>query len=225
MSSERVLFGRRKGKPLSARRRKLMATLYPVLHIELDRPEQTPAALFADPRDRLVLEIGFGGGEHLVAAATANPGTGYLGVEPFVNGLARAVSEIDRLGLTNIRLFDDDAGLLMDSLPASVVDTVELPFPDPWPKRRHWKRRFVRPANLDRLARILKPGGTLLIATDVPAYAEWSLAQVRGHGAFRWTARCADDWRQPPGDWIPTRYEGKAVLAGRRPVYLRFARR
>ncbi len=220
----RSLFGRRKGKPLSARRGDLMRRVYPLLRIASDG-EVDPQSLFPSPVETIVMEIGFGAGEHMIAAAAARPATGFIGVEPFVNGMARAVSEIDRLGLRNIRLYDDDAGALMDRMPPSRIDCVELPFPDPWPKRRHWKRRFVRQRNLDRVARVLRPGGIFVVATDIADYAAWTLQNVRAHAAFRWVARRPGDWRDPPDGWAPTRYEAKARQAGREPVYLVFARR
>ena len=172
----------------------------------------------------LVLEIGFGAGEHLTTAANEDRDTGFIGVEPFVNGMARAVSEVDRLGLRNVRLFDGEAGSLMDWLPAGSVDRIELLYPDPWPKRRHHKRRFVSPENLDRAARLLAAGGSFVLATDIASYAEWSLIRFRRHPSFSWTARQADDWRQPFTDWTRTRYETKARAAARRSVYLRFER-
>ena len=221
----RTLFGRRIGKPLSARRQRLMNDVFPVLRLDTRSPSPSDIyRLFPVAMRRVVLEIGFGAGEHLTSAAASDGDTGFIGVEPFVNGMASAVAEIDRLGLRNVRLFDGDAGCLMDWLPAGSIVRVELLYPDPWPKRRHRKRRFVSPANLDRAARLLTPGGSFVLATDVASYAEWSLVRFRDHPAFRWTAREADDWRRPFAGWTRTRYEAKALAAARRSVYLHYER-
>ncbi len=220
------LYGRRKGKPLSPRRLRLMATLFRALAIDIDAPPPAAlATLFAGAPARVSLEIGFGGGEHLVAAAAADPASGFIGVEPYLNGMASAVAAIDDADLTNIRLFDGEASRLLDWLPPASLDAVDLLYPDPWPKKRHWKRRFVAPDNLDRLARVLKPGGLFRFASDIPSYVEWTLGHTVGHPAFAWTAARADDWRLPFPGWPGTRYEAKAVAAGRIPTYLVFARR
>ena len=220
------LYGRRKGKPLSARRTHLMATAYRSLAIDLAAPHPAPlAGIFPVPVDAIRLEIGFGGGEHLVRAATAEPSTGFIGVEPFVEGMAKAVAAIDAVGLRNIRLFDGDAVDLLDWLPAGSLSGVDLLYPDPWPKRRHWKRRFVNKGNLDRLARVLKPGGGFRFASDINSYVEWTLFYVLGHPGFAWTATRADDWRKPFPGWPGTRYEAKALREGRTPTYLTFVRR
>ena len=219
------LYGRRKGKPLSPRRVHLMATDFRVLAIDVD--EAAPAglaALFPHRPAMIVLEIGFGAGEHLIAGAAAAPATGFIGVEPFLNGMANAVAAIHDAGLTNIRLFDGEAVRLLDWLPAASLDRVDLLYPDPWPKRRHWKRRVVSAENLDRLARVLKPGGVFRFASDIPAYVEWTLALTLAHPAFAWTATRADDWRRPFPAWPGTRYEAKALAAGRTPTYLAFRR-
>lgn len=201
-----------------------MDELLPRLRINVAAPPPDLASLFDGDIDDVHLEIGFGAGEHLVANALAHPRRGCIGVEPFVHGLSRAVHDIDRLGLGNVRLFDDDAAFLLDWLPAGSIARIELPFPDPWPKKRHHKRRFVNATNLDRLARVLRPEGALLIATDWPDYAAWSLGRVRAHPAFAWTARRPADWREPPSGWASTRYQEKAVAAGRTSTFLAFRR-
>jgi tRNA (guanine-N7-)-methyltransferase len=224
--AQQRLYGRHKGRPLSARRTTLLAEAYPKLAIDLAQP--TPAQLtdiFAPRPARVILEIGFGGGERLVAEAANNQDTGFIGVEPFVNGLAKALAGIVDGGLTNVRLFDGNASDLLDWLPPSSLARVDLLYPDPWPKKRHWKRRFVSPANLDRLARVLQPGGRLRIASDIASYVEWTLAHLQRRSEFFWTAERADDWRLSFGDWIPTRYEDKAKRAGRTPTYLEYRRR
>jgi len=220
------LYGRRKGKPLSPRRAGLMATFFRDRVIDLAQP--VPAAignLFPHSPERVALEIGFGAGEHLVANALAYPDAGFIGVEPYLNGMATAVAAIHDQGLANIRLFDGDAARLLDWLPATSLEGVDLLYPDPWPKKRHWKRRFVSPDNLDRLARVLKPGGTFCFASDIESYVEWTLSHLTRHPDFEWTAERADDWRKPFPGWPGTRYEAKALREGRRPTYLAFRRR
>ncbi len=220
------LYGRRKGKPLSPRRAGLMATLYRERAVDIDAPPpSTLAALFPGAPAHVSLEIGFGGGEHLIAAATAAPDAGFIGVEPYLNGMASAVAAIHDRALANIRLFDGDASRLLDWLPVASLDAVDLLYPDPWPKKRHWKRRFVSPENLGRLARVLKPGGAFRFASDIPSYVAWTLRHTLRHPAFAWTAERADDWRLPFAGWPGTRYEAKAIAAGRTPTYLTFARR
>lgn len=220
-----TLYGRRKGKPLSPRRARLMATKFPALAIDTARPSPADVAtLFAHRPSAVSLEIGFGAGEHLVAAAAAAPTSGFIGVEPFLNGMASAVAAIQDNGLRNVRLFDGEAARLLDWLPQAALDTVDLLYPDPWPKKRHWKRRFVGDHNLDRLARVLKPGGLFRFATDIASYVEWTLIHALRHPAFEWTAEHADDWRKPFHGWLGTRYEAKALREGHRPTYLTFRR-
>ena len=220
------LHGRRKGKPLSPRRTGLMATLFRQRAIDIGAPPPPALAmLFANAPQRVFLEIGFGGGEHLIAAATADGQAGFIGVEPYLNGMASAVAAIHDRGLANVRLFDGDAAHLLDWLPQASLTAVDLLYPDPWPKKRHWKRRFVSPENLDRLARGLSPGGAFRFASDIPSYVEWTLLHTLRHPAFAWTAERADDWRRPFAGWPGTRYEAKALRQGRRPTYLSFTRR
>jgi len=220
------LFGRRKGKPLSPRRAGLMATLFRQRAVDIDQPPPASlAALFPGAPAEVSLEIGFGGGEHLVAAAAAAPEAGFIGVEPYLNGMASAVAAIHDADLANIRLFDGEASRLLDWLPTASLAAVDLLYPDPWPKRRHWKRRFVSAENLDRLARVLAPGGRFRFASDIPSYVEWTLFHTLRHAAFAWTAERADDWRLPFPGWQGTRYEAKAIVAGRRPTYLSFTRK
>ncbi len=225
-ASRELFYGRRLGRPLRPGRQALMDGLLPRLRFGLPPDGRLdPAALFARPPASLWLEIGFGGGEHLAAQAARHPEIGFIGSEVFVNGVAALLGLVDRAGLGNVRIWPDDARPLIDALPDSCLARVFLLFPDPWPKRRHAFRRFIGPANLDRLARVMAPGAELRVASDDAGYVAWTLAQVRRHPAFRWTARRADDWRRPPADWAPTRYEAKAVAAGRRPAYLCFRRR
>lgn len=221
----RLVHGRRVGHRLRARQQTLVDDLLPRLRIDLadGRPIDT-AALFPFAADRIWLEIGFGGGEHLAQQAAAHPRTGFIGCEPFVNGVAKLLTEIDDRGLGNIRIHDGDARDLLDLLPEAAVDRVFLLYPDPWPKKRHHKRRFINRETVGILARILADGGELRVASDIPDYVRWTLIHVLGDGDFRWTAERASDWRNRPDDWPQTRYERKALDAGRVPAYLVFRR-
>jgi tRNA (guanine-N7-)-methyltransferase len=187
--------------------------------------ELDPRSLF-DRRPRAVwLEIGFGGGEHLAAQAAAHPEIGFIGVEPFVSGVARLLAACEAAALGNVRVLVDDARLLLAALPAGSIDRTFILFPDPWPKVRHHKRRIVSSGTVADLARVLAPGAELRLATDDPAYARWMLEALVREPRLAWLAERARDWRARPDDWPPTRYEAKALAAGRRPVYLRFLRR
>jgi len=203
----------------------LMESLLPRLAVDVGAPPPDPLArLFARPVDDVGLEIGFGGGEHLVAQAADRTRRGFIGCEPFVNGMAKALTLIEVRGLDNIRLHFGDASDLIAWLPAGALASVDLLYPDPWPKRRHWKRRFVQDASVTGLARVLRPGGEFRFVTDWPDYAQWTLARLICSPLFVWTAERADDWRQPWPGFTPTRYEAKAKHAGRPPCYLVFRR-
>jgi tRNA (guanine-N7-)-methyltransferase len=218
-----AFFGRRKGKALRPGQETLVEHVLPRLAGPAEGPVD-PAALFGRPPPRLVLEIGFGGGEHLAANAAAHPETGFIGCEPFVNGMAKMLAAIERDGLANVRLWDRDATDLLPRLPDGAVDEIYLLYPDPWPKRRQRKRRFVSPGTVRAFARVLKVGGRFRFASDIDDYAGWTLARVLADPAFRWTAARADDWRLPWAGWPGTRYEAKALREGRRPTYLAFER-
>jgi tRNA (guanine-N7-)-methyltransferase len=188
-------------------------------------PIADPHGLYHPRVQTLWLEIGFGGGEHLAAQAAAHPEIGFIGCEPFINGVVSALGHIARQRLANVRLWPDDARLLLDRLPDAMLDRVFLLFPDPWPKARHKKRRFVSPENLDRLARLMRPGAELRLGSDDVDYVDWMLAHLDAHPAFESTRRdAADRWLRPP-DWVPTRYEAKAAKQGVRPAYLGYRRR
>ena len=219
-----AFFGRRKGHPLRARQAALFATLFPRLALDLNTPATDLRTLFAAAVDDVHLEIGFGGGEHLVARAKAGPHIGFIGAEPFVNGMAKALAAIDEAKLANIRLHHADAVALLDWLPKASLGRIDLIYPDPWPKRRHWKRRFVNSENIARLARVLRAGGEFRFASDWANYAEWTLSRFTRAGDFVWTAERADDWRRPWADFSRTRYEAKAIREGRAPCYLAFRR-
>ena len=220
-----AFFGRRRGKALRPAQAEALRTLLPVLRLDLLQPPPTDLqTLFSAPVRSILLEIGFGGGEHFLFRAAEAPETGFIGVEPFVNGMAKCVSVLAGAPRSNVRLFDDDATRLLDWLPPASVDNVDLLYPDPWPKKKHWKRRFVSPINLDRLARALKPGGRFRFASDIDTYVNWTLQHCRAHPAFDWLAATANDWRRPYDGWPGTRYEAKAKRQGRVPAYLTFLR-
>jgi tRNA (guanine-N7-)-methyltransferase len=220
-----AFFGRRKGHALRAHQAALMDTLLPKLAIDLGaRPPPDLGTLFSPPADSVRLEIGFGGGEHIIGQAEQHPRTGFIGVEPFVNGMAKALAAIEAKALANIRLHFGDATFLLEWLPPAALARVDLLYPDPWPKRRHWKRRFVQDRSLAEIARVLRPGGEFRFASDIPDYAAWTLAHVLRSPAFAWTAERADDWRRPWPGFAETRYEAKAKREGRVPCYLIFKR-
>lgn len=217
-----LFYGRRHGRRLRAGQQALLDERLPDLAIAADGPVD-PATLFPGRR-RFELEIGFGGGEHLAAAAARHPDTGFVGCEAYVNGIARLLAAIEREGLDNIRIWPDDARLLLPSLPDATFARIHLLFPDPWPKARHARRRLVGAESLDAFARLLADGGELRIASDDMGYVRWTLEHAMRHPDLAWTARRPDDWRTPPPDWPGTRYERKALAAGRRPAYLVFRR-
>jgi tRNA (guanine-N7-)-methyltransferase len=219
-----AFFGRRKGHPLRAHQSELFATLLPRLAVELSTPARDLGALFPAPPVDVRLEIGFGGAEHLIGQALGDPRVGFIGCEPFVNGMAKALAAIDAQKIGNIRLHHADAVDLLDWLPDNSIGRVDLLYPDPWPKRRHWKRRFVNAGNIARLARVLRPGGEFRFATDWANYAEWTLLRLTRAREFTWTAERADDWRKPWPGFTQTRYEAKAIREGRVPCYLVFRR-
>lgn len=218
------LYGRRKGKALRSRHSALIADVLPKLRVPLDAPLD-PHALFPDNMRELRLEIGFGGGERLADEAARQSDIGFFGCEPFVNGVAKLLAEIDDRGLKNIRLQPDDAGQLLDVLPEASLDAIYIFYPDPWPKRRHKERRFISDRTLVRLARVLKPGGQLRFATDIDDYAGWTLARILRSPDFVWPAISAKDWLIPWDGWVQTRYEAKARREGRPSAYLTFLRR
>jgi len=225
-TTQRAFFGRRKGHALKPRQAALFDSLLPRVALDLAKPAPADlCALFATPLHEVRLEIGFGGAEHLIAQAQAQPAIGFIGTDAFINGVAKALVAIDVHRLSNVRLYFGDASALLDWLPAGALARIDLLYPDPWPKRRHWKRRFIQDDSLKRLARILKSGGELRFATDIADYAAYALARVLRSNDFVWTAEQASDWRQPWPDFSGTRYEAKAKREGRVPAYFIFRRR
>ncbi len=221
----RAFFGRRKGHALRPRQAELIETILPGLAVDISHPPSAPlAALFPVPVDEVALEIGFGGGENMVAQAQARPRTGIIGVEPFVNGMAKALAAIEAAGLRNVRLHFADAIDLIAWLPDASLARIDLIHPDPWPKRRHWKRRFVQDATVAQFARILRRGGELRFVTDIADYTAWTLRHFVRSEDFAWTAERADDWRKGWPDFVTTRYHAKASRAQRLPCFLIFRR-
>lgn len=221
---DRAFFGRRKGKALREGQSALMQGTLPRLRL----PEGTITdltALFAQPVTAVRLEIGFGGGEHLLARMRESPEIGFIGVEPFINGMAKFLAVIERENLGNIRLWDGDAALMLPRLPEGSLDAIDLLYPDPWPKRRQRKRRFVSERTLQLFARALRQGGRFRFASDIDDYVGWTLARLLASPDFDWTDERADDWRKSYPGWVRTRYEAKAVKAGRVPSYLTAVRR
>jgi tRNA (guanine-N7-)-methyltransferase len=222
---KRAFYGRRKGHKLRRGQASLIATVLPKFALDLTRPAPADLRmLFQVPLDEVRLEIGFGGGEHLIHEAASYPRIGHLGCEPYVNGMAKALAAIEIAGLQNIRLHHGDALDLLDWLPPRSLARIDLLYPDPWPKKRHWKRRFVSDEMIGRVARVIRADGTLRFATDWPDYAEWTLQHLLRAPAFAWTAERADDWRRPWAGFPGTRYEKKAYAQGLKPVYLEFRR-
>jgi tRNA (guanine-N7-)-methyltransferase len=218
-------FGRRKGHKLRSHQADLIENLLPHLSLDIAVPSPADLATLFDPQPESVrLEIGFGGGEHLVAEAQAFPHVGFVGCEPYVNGMAKILSAIEANNIGNIKLFAGDAAELLAWAPARSLDRVDLIHPDPWPKRRHWKRRFVQDATVAAMARVLKPKSELRFVCDIDDYVAWTLARLARSPDFVWMAERADDWRLPWADYTTTRYGRKAEREGRRAAYLRFRR-
>lgn len=220
------LFGRRQGHKLSPRRLKQLDCHLPQLRLNPETlAEHSPRCLFEAPVKELRLEIGFGGGEHLIHQAVENPDVGFLGCEPFINGVSNLVDGIVARELNNIRVYDDDARDILNGLPDGSLACIYLLFPDPWHKKRHNKRRFVSPGNIARFARVLKPGGRFIFASDIPDYVNWTLRHMRRAGNFCWTAESPQDWQSHPEAAPATRYEAKTRAAGRIPAWLIYQRR
>jgi tRNA (guanine-N7-)-methyltransferase len=228
--TQRALFGRRKGHALRPRQVALFDTLLPRIALDLTKPAPADLrALFDTPLDQeqldqVRLEIGFGGAEHLINQAQLNPRSGFIGSDGFINAIGKALTAIEDNKLGNIRLHFGDASELIDWIPKDALKRIDLLYPDPWPKRRHWKRRFIQDDSLKRLARILQAGGELRFATDMADYAAYALARVLRSADFVWTAERAEHWRNPWPDFSGTRYEAKAKREGRRPAYFIFRR-
>ncbi len=220
----RAFFGRRSGKKLHDGQKAQVAEVLPRFEVRVDGPLD-PHSLFPQAK-RLVIEIGYGGGEHLARKATEEPGTGFIGCEVFTGGIGKMVQAIDAQAIENVRLFTDDALKLLIVLPDASIDAVYLLYPDPWPKTRHHKRRFVSPVTLKELARVIRPGGTFFFASDIEDYADWTLAHIVRTPEFAFEPQAPASWHQPYPGWQPTRYEQKARREGRMiSFYFSFTRR
>jgi tRNA (guanine-N7-)-methyltransferase len=221
----RAFFGRRSGKRLHRGQDQLFRNVLPGLEVAVPASGQIePAGLFPGKR-RFALEIGYGGGEHLARQALTHPETGFFGAEVFSGGIAKLVQTIDAEGIDNVRLFVDDAIKLLRALPDTALDAAYLLYPDPWPKTRHHKRRFVSSTTLGELARVIRPGGAFWFATDIEDYADWTLAHIVREPRFQFVPERPGVWHEPFPGWVPTRYEQKARREGRsRSFYFRFTR-
>jgi tRNA (guanine-N7-)-methyltransferase len=218
-------FGRRKGHKLRSHQADLIENLLPHLAFDIDGVSGPDlATLFELPVGDIRLEIGFGGGEHLVAEAKACPDVGFIGCEPYVNGMAKILAQIETHNIGNVRLMAGDAAELLAWAPKGSLSRIDLIHPDPWPKRRHWKRRFVQDLTVAAMARVLKPGGEFRFVCDIDDYCAWTLSHLLRAPQFVWTAQCARDWRSPWAGYTMTRYGRKAEREGRRATYLVFRR-
>jgi tRNA (guanine-N7-)-methyltransferase len=222
-------YGRRSGRKLTSVRQNILDTLLPDIGIPEDEITKdgslAPSSLLKIKPDRLVLEIGFGNGERLAEAIKQNPSTGFIGAEPFVNGMSSFLCDIKAQDtLKNVCAYMDNAIPLVKSFMDKSFDEIYILNPDPWHKTRHHNRRIVNQKNLDHFARILKSKGKLIMSTDVEPLAEWMVTEAMKHPAFKWTAKCANDWRQPPSGWISTRYETKRAKGAGKMNYLVFER-
>ena len=221
----RAFFGRRKGHKLRSHQADLIAHLLPRLALDIDAPCPREVRTLFDPTvESTRIEIGFGGGEHLIAEAMAFPAIGFIGCEPYVNGMAKILAQIEAHRIGNIRLLAGDASELLSWLPPDAVTRIDLIHPDPWPKRRHWKRRFVQDATVAAMARVIGAGGEFRFVCDIADYSAWTLAHLARSPDFTWMAERADDWRNPWDNYTMTRYGRKAEREGRRAAYLRFRR-
>jgi tRNA (guanine-N7-)-methyltransferase len=218
----RAVYGRSRGKALRAGQKRLLAEALPLFSIA--PKDLAEGRVFARRPREVWLEIGFGAGEHLVEQAKANPDVGFVGCEPFLNGVVAALAGLKRDDISNVRLRHGDAQAVMEAVPDAFFSRVFVLYPDPWPKRRHNKRRLIAQGVIDTLARVMAAGAELRFATDIDDYAGWTLAHFFASPHFRWAATQANDWRRPWPEWRPTRYEAKARFESRRSVYLTFVR-
>ncbi|MBA5724107.1 tRNA (guanosine(46)-N7)-methyltransferase TrmB [Candidatus Liberibacter sp.] len=220
-----AFFGRRRDKSLKKNHIHLVENRLPIWKVNLDSIPPTPLErLFSVTVHQVRLEIGFGRGEHLIQRAVEMPDSGFIGIEPFVSSMAKCIKHLEELELQNIRLYDDNAIHLLDWLPDDCIDAIYLLYPDPWPKKRHWKRRFVSQENLNRFSRVLKKDGMLYCCSDIDNYINWMLFYFQRHSSFQWVAEESSDWLNPFPGWIPTHYEKKAQSEGRTTAYLTFQR-
>ena len=226
LAHRQLIFGRRRGRRLRAEQTVRIGKLLPRVAVTIPQAGRLePSVALGAPQRDVWLEIGFGGGEHLAVQAECHPEVGLIGCEVFEPGIARLLAQIECRHIANIRIFVDDARLMLAALAPSSIGRVFILFPDPWPKLRHEKRRLMSRETLDALAAIMRDGAELRLATDDDNYLSWMLERVTDHPSFEWLARSPRDWRTRPTDWPATRYEEKARAAGRVPTFLRVRRR
>ncbi|MAQ71152.1 MAG: tRNA (guanosine(46)-N7)-methyltransferase TrmB [Alphaproteobacteria bacterium] len=225
----RKVHGRRLGRPLNQERQEALDKLYPALSIDsevLDNSSNLlPSSLFEKAPEEIYFEIGFGNGDFLKKLIKENPDNGYIGAEPFINGMSAFLKSIKDIDNPSVRVWMDDAMDIARSIASETLDGIFILNPDPWPKTRHHKRRIVSQENLDQFARILKPGARLTMTTDVEELAEWMVTQATAHKEFKWSANRKLDWHTPPSGWLETRYEKKGKAAGRQQFYLLFEKK
>jgi len=222
----RGFFCGRHGHPLRPHHALLVETLLPALRLDLSAPSPNDLTqLFSSPVEELRLEIGFGGGEHLISEAKRLPDVGFFGCEPYLNGVAKTLAGVARAKLSNLKILPGDAWELLEWLPDGVLNGIYMLYPDPWPKRRHWKRRFVQEDTLAAFARVMHSGAELRFATDVDDYAEWMMLCGSQSSSFICTRQYEDDQRKPWPHFPGTRYEERAKMEGRTPRYLEFRRK
>lgn len=226
-TAKRRVYGRRLGRPMGEQRQSMIDDILPTLTVEEDRLNETgsldPASLFKQQAAETVYEIGFGNGEHLHAMLEQRPERNYIGAEPFINGMSAFLKHIKDMRHDNIRVWMDDAITLIRSFKDESLSAIYILNPDPWPKKKHHKRRIVRAETLEHYFRALKPGGDLIMATDVDDLAEWMVTETMNHGGFEWQAESKNDWQTMPKDWfLKTRYAAKGEAAGRKETYLLF---
>ncbi len=220
--NERQLYGRRMGRPLSSGLAASLESALPSMRLDIGKPAPARLSeLFPVPAKDVWLEIGFGGGEHLLFQAEAHKDTGFIGCEPFISGVAKLVHGAEQSGLQNIRVYDDDANHVLDWLPQASIGRVYVLFPDPWPKRRHKKRRFLNKDGITRLARVMRPGSHLQFASDIADYAGMVQEVIAASPHFDFEPGLLQN---RPDDWPLTRYAEKAIEAGRRCQFFIFAR-
>ncbi len=226
---KRSLFGRRQGRALTEQRQDALNNVLPKINISKEKlkSDQTsnPADFFDKEYKKYWLEIGFGYGEHMKGLMLRDKTTGYIGAEPFINGMSNFLSDIKDEDLSNIRVIMDDGMIIARSVTPRSLDGIYILNPDPWHKKRHHKRRIINQENLDIFAKILKSGSQLIMTTDVPYLAEWMLTQTSNHPNFEWKAKSKHDWQEKPDNWITTRYETKGAKGAKKMVYLFFERK
>ena len=221
---DRRWHGRRNSRKLTAARQQLLDDLLPRFRVDSEKEISDLPAIFSSSVRDVWMEIGFGAGEHLVGQAAKYKEIGFLGCDPYINGVASLLSKVNKENLSNIKVFDGDVRLLIPKLPSASLGRLFLLYSDPWPKKRHHRRRITSELNINEFARLLKPGGELRFATDAIEFATWTLERILRDPRFVWLARQPCDWQLPPADWIQTRYEQKACARGVRSVYLNFLR-